>query len=90
MKRFVIDGNKVIIGSNETEDKVDDVVFEGNEVYSIDIAVTKGTGKTRSIGTRSTVYRRNIEETYMLKMKSSRAVLSEVDARFPFFPFSVR
>ena len=32
MKRFVIDGNKVIIGSNETEDKVDDVVFEGNEV----------------------------------------------------------
>lgn len=90
MKRFVIDGNKVILGSNETEDKVDKVNFEANEVYSVDIALTKGSGKTRSIGTRSTVYRRNIEETYMLKMKSSRAVLSEVDSRFPVFPFSVR
>ena len=90
MKRFVLDGNKVIIGSNETEDRVDEVTFEANEVYSVDLAVTKGSGKTRTIGTRPTVYRRNIEETYMLKMKSSRAVLSEVDSRFPVFPFSAR
>ena len=90
MKRFVLDGNKVIIGSNETEDRVDEVTFEANEVYTVDLAVTKGSGKTRTIGTRPTVYRRNIEETYMLKMKASRAVLSEVDARFPVFPFSAR
>ena len=90
MKRFVLDGNKVILGSNETEDKVDEVTFEANEVYTVDLSVTKGNGKTRNVGTRSTVYRRNIEETYMLKMKASRAVLSEVDNRFPVFPFSLR
>jgi methionine aminopeptidase len=90
MKRFVIDGNKVVLTNTETADKVDEVTFEANEVYSIDIAVTKGSGKTRSVGTRSTVYRRNVEETYMLKMKASRALLSEVDSRFPVFPFSLR
>ena len=90
MKHFVLDGNKVILGSNEGPDKADTMVFEPNEVYAVDIALTKGSGKTRSIGTRATVYRRNVEEKYLVKMKSSRAVLSEVDRRFPVFPFSFR
>lgn len=90
MKQFVLDANKVIMASNETTDKVDEVRFEPNEVYTVDIAVTKGEGKTRAMDARPTVYRRNVEETYMLKMKASRAVLSEVDARYPVFPFSVK
>ena len=90
MKQFVLDANKVILASSETTDKVDEVRFEPNEVYTVDIAVTKGEGKTRAMDARPTVYRRNVEETYMLKMKASRAVLSEVDARYPVFPFSVK
>ena len=90
MKQFVLDANKVIMASDETTDKVDEVTFEPNEVYTVDIALTKGDGKTRSIGLRPTVYRRNVEENYNLKMKCARAVLSEVDARYPVFPFSCK
>lgn len=90
MKQFVLDANKVIMASDETTDKVDEVMFEPNEVYTVDIALTKGDGKTRSVGLRPTVYRRNVEENYNLKMKCARAVLSEVDARYPVFPFSCK
>ena len=90
MKRFVIDGNKVILTRNHDTDRVEECTFEANEVYQVDIALTKGDGKTRAIGTRTTVFRRNVEETYLLKMKAARSVISEVDARFPVFPFSSR
>ena len=90
MKRFVIDGNKVILSCNCDTDRVDECTFEPNEVYQVDIALTKGDGKTRAIGDRTTVFRRNVEETYLLKTKAARSVLSEVDARFPVFPFSSR
>ena len=69
---------------------MEECTFEANEVYQVDIALTKGDGKTRAIGTRTTVFRRNVEETYLLKMKAARSVISEVDARFPVFPFSSR
>ena len=77
MKRFVIDGNKVILSCNCDTDRVDECTFEPNEVYQVDIALT-------------TVFRRNVEETYLLKTKAARSVLSEIDARFPVFPFSSR
>ena len=83
MKQFVIDGNNVILAAPSSTERVDEVVFRPNEVYTVDIALTKGSGKTRDIGTRTTVYRRNLESRYMVKMKASRAVLSEVDRRFP-------
>ena len=63
MKRFVIDGNKVILSCNCDTDRVDECTFEPNEVYQEDIALTKGDGKTRAIGDRTTVFRRNLEET---------------------------
>lgn len=90
MKRFVIDGNKVILSCNCDTDRVDECTFEPNEVYQVDIALTKGDGKTRAIGDRTTVFRRNVEETYLLKTKAARSMLSEIDARFPVFPFSSR
>lgn len=90
MKRFVIDDNKVILSCNCDTDRVDECTFEPNEVYQVDIALTKGDGKTRAIGDRTTVFRRNVEETYLLKTKAARSVLSEIDARFPVFPFSSR
>ena len=90
MKRFVIDVNKVILSCNCDTDRVDECTFEPNEVYQVDIALTKGDGKTRAIGDRTTVFRRNVEETYLLKTKAARSVLSEIDARFPVFPFSSR
>merc|ERR1711966_243524 len=37
-----------------------------------------------------TVFKRNISEKYSLKMKASRTFFSEVNARFPTLPFTLR
>lgn len=45
MKRFVIDGNKVVLSVTGPDTRVDDAEFEENEVYAIDIVTSTGEGK---------------------------------------------
>lgn len=44
-RRYIIDGNKVIILREDVDQKVDDVTFEQGEVYSVDVAFSSGEGK---------------------------------------------
>jgi len=96
MKRYVIDGNKMIllrpqeVGPGEEPPKIDTCTFEVNEVYAVDVAMSSGDGKPREKGTRTTVYKRVIDRKYALKSKISRGFLSELNKRFPTFPFSLR
>jgi len=90
MKRFVIDGNHVIANKAILEQKVEEFEFEENSVYAVDIVISTGEGKSRELETRTTVYKRAVDQTYLLKMKSSRYVYNEINSRFPTFPFSVR
>ncbi len=78
MKRFVIDGNKVIIGKRDHDMKVDEFKFELNEVYSIDIAVSTGDGKPHESTARTTIFKRAVDKSYRLKMKASRYLFNEV------------
>lgn len=48
LKQFVIDGNKVVISVSNPEMRVDDVDFEENEVYAVDIVASTGDGKVRT------------------------------------------
>ena len=48
------------------------------EVYAVDILVSTGEGKPKAADSRTTIYRRNPDQTYQLKMQTSRKVLSEV------------
>ena len=89
MKRFVIDGNKVITQRDEPEQHVEDVTFEANEVYAVDIAMSTGEGKPKERDARTTVFKRAVEQSYRLKMKASRSVFNEVNQRFPTLPFSI-
>lgn len=97
MKRFVIDGVKEVALKEPTpedieegEEKVPECTFEQAEVYAIDVAMTTGDGKVRPGDLRTTVYKRNVEANYRLKMKASRYVLTEVDKKFPTLPFTLR
>lgn len=94
MKRYVIDGNKKIMVSTDPlekkSEKVDTVTFEPYEVYGVDVAFTSGEGKPKDKGLRTTVYKRVIDRKYGLKVKASRSLFSEVNKRFPTFPFSLR
>eukprot|EP00932_Pfiesteria_piscicida_P017063 SRR837773.3962.p1 GENE.SRR837773.3962~~SRR837773.3962.p1 ORF type:complete len:241 (-),score=112.80 SRR837773.3962:61-783(-) len=90
MKQHVIDGNKVIIGCDTQDDHVDEFEFEMNEVYCIDVVVSTGEGKGKETELRSTVYKRQVENSYILKTQKARQFISEVSKRFPALPFSLR
>mmetsp|Transcript_19247 Transcript_19247/g.31988 ORF Transcript_19247/g.31988 Transcript_19247/m.31988 type:complete len:407 (+) Transcript_19247:157-1377(+) len=97
MKRYVLDGVKEIAlkepspqDLEEGEEKLPACTFEQFEVYAVDVAMSTGDGKARPGELRTTVFKRNVETNYKLKMKSSRYVLSEVDKKFPTLPFTLR
>lgn len=97
MKRYVLDGVKEIALKEPTpeeleegEEKLAPCTFEQFEVYAVDVAMSTGDGKAKPGELRTTVFKRNVETNYRLKMKSSRTVLSEVDKKFPTLPFTLR
>jgi len=90
MKKHVIDANKTIINKATTDQQVPEAAVNKNDVFAIDIVMSTGEGKPKQGGDRTTVFKRNIEEKYSLKMKASRAFFSEVNTRFPTMPFTLR
>jgi curved DNA binding protein len=90
MKRFVIDGNKVIISKSSLEHKVEEFEFEENSVYAIDIVMSTGEGKAKETELRTTIYKRAVDQNYLLKMKAARYVFNEINSRFPTLPFTLR
>eukprot|EP00227_Mantoniella_beaufortii_P011326 CAMPEP_0197593610 /NCGR_PEP_ID=MMETSP1326-20131121/18565_1 /TAXON_ID=1155430 /ORGANISM="Genus nov. species nov., Strain RCC2288" /LENGTH=385 /DNA_ID=CAMNT_0043159617 /DNA_START=63 /DNA_END=1220 /DNA_ORIENTATION=- len=95
MKRFVIDGNKIVLanggGGATAELKAEEDTVELNEVYALDIVFSTGEGKPKCVDERETaVYKRAIEKSYKLKMQASRAVFSEITKKFPTMPFTMR
>merc|ERR1719469_1714575 len=91
MKKHVMDGQKSIIGTMEgTEDKCEEITFELNEVYCIDVIVSTGDGKTKETELRSTVFKRNVEKNYILKTQKARQFIHEVSKNYPTLPFTLR
>ena len=96
MKRFVIDGVKEVALRHPTADdleageqKLDECTFEQAEVYAVDVAMSTGDGRPRPGVLRTTVFKRNVEANYRLKMKNSRSLLQQVDKKFPTLPFTL-
>jgi len=99
MKRYVLDGVKEVALKSPnleevekgTEEKLPDCTFEQAEVYAVDVAMSTGDGNARPGDLRrTTVFKRNVEQQYSLKVQASRALLAEVDKKFPTMPFTFR
>jgi len=90
MKRFVIDGNQVIIGREDTDHKVEGFEFEAAQVYTVDVFMSSGEGNPVQREARTTVFKRAVDQSYRLRMKASRYVFNEVNKRFPTLPFTIR
>lgn len=91
MKQFIIDGEKVVLNKPNADQRVEDHEFELNEVYSIDIVVSTGEGKSRVVDEKATtVYKRDVAIDYQLKSKAARSVFTEIQRRFPTTPFCIR
>ncbi|KAG7391047.1 putative metalloprotease arx1 [Phytophthora boehmeriae] len=90
LKRFVIDGNKIIAQKIDVENRTPKVTFEPNEVYTIDVCYTTGSDKPVNSERRTTVFKRQVDKQYRLKMKASRYVFKEINNKFPTLPFTIR
>ncbi|KAH7162615.1 peptidase M24, structural domain-containing protein [Dactylonectria estremocensis] len=86
--RNEIEGTKKIVLS-PAEGTKGDGVPEIGEVWGVEIGVSTGSGKIKSIDQRATLHRRT-NQTYGLKRPTSRKILSEVQKKFGTFPFSLR
>jgi curved DNA binding protein len=89
-KQFCIDGNKVIIGKEVPLQNVEDWSFVPGEVIHLDVYVSTGEGKPKLAADRTTVYKREVQTTYNLKIQKSRQFFAEANKRFPSLPFSLR
>jgi len=92
MEKDTIDGKKTII-QNPTEkqrQEHENCEFAVNEVYAIDMLISTGDGKSRDMDFRTTIYKREPDQVYQLKMKASRAVFSEVEKKFDTMCFNLR
>ena len=86
-----IDGEKTIIqnpseAQRKEHDKFD---FSVHEVYAVDVLISSGEGLGRERDAKITIYKKT-DDTYMLKMKTSREFYSKVRSRAPFhLPFTI-
>ena len=89
-----------VFGRNEIEGKKKIVLAAGEghkgegipeigEVWGVEMGVSLGTGKVKTLENRPTLHRRTTT-TYGLKRPSSRQILSEIVKKFGTFPFSLR
>ena len=90
VKKHLIDGNQVIINKETPDQRVEEFEFAAGDVIGLDIFVSTGEGKPRESEFRTTVFKRELDAQYNLKIKSSRAFFAEVNKRFPTLPFSIR
>lgn len=90
VKKHLIDGNDVIINKETADQRVEEFEFAPGDVIGLDIFVSTGEGKPRESEFRTTVFKRELDAQYNLKIKSSRAFFAEVNKRFPTLPFAIR
>ena len=72
MKKHLIDGNNVIINKETPEQKVEEYEFAAGDVFGLDIFVSTGEGKPKEGDYRTTVYKRELDTQYNLKINSAR------------------
>ncbi|PVU90384.1 hypothetical protein BB559_004659 [Furculomyces boomerangus] len=88
--RFVISGKKTFPNKQRAEGPIINFEFSAGEVYSIDIIMSTGTGFAKKTSVNPSIYTRNVNKSYQLKLKASRALFSKVCTDHSVFPFLLR
>ncbi|KAK9678979.1 hypothetical protein K7432_016475 [Basidiobolus ranarum] len=89
VQRFLLNGTKAILNYSE-ESFVEEFVFEENEVYTLNVFMSTGEGKITELEHRPTIYQRDVNQNYSLKLKAARALFNHVNETFSVFPFPIR
>ncbi|KAL6717121.1 hypothetical protein ACLMJK_005036 [Lecanora helva] len=88
-ERNEIEGKKKIVLAPPSDGGKGEGVPEIGDVWGVEMGVSLGTGKIKTLENRPTLHRRTTI-TYQLKRPSSRQTLSEIVKKFGTFPFSLR
>ncbi|OTA99183.1 hypothetical protein M426DRAFT_325379 [Hypoxylon sp. CI-4A] len=86
--RNEIEGKKKIVIAPADGSKGEGVPEVG-EVWGVEMGLSLGSGKVKTIDQRATLLRRT-NNTYILKSQTARKTLSTVQTKFGHFPFSLR
>ena len=79
----------MIINKEQPDQKVEEYEFVAGDVFGLDIYVSSGEGKPKESEFRTTVFKRELDVTYNLKIQSSRTFFGEVNKKYPTLPFSI-
>ena len=90
VKKFCIDANQTIISKETGQARVEEWTFAPGDVIGLDVYVMTGEGEPKLAEQRTTVYKRQIENQYNLKINKSRQFFAEANKRFPSLPFCLR
>ncbi|KAI5922232.1 peptidase M24, structural domain-containing protein [Camillea tinctor] len=86
--RNEIEGKKKIVIA-PAEGTKGDGTPEVGEVWGVEMGMSLGSGKVKTLDQRATLHRRT-NNTYILKSQTARKTLSTIQNRFGHFPFSLR
>ncbi|KAH9906380.1 Creatinase/aminopeptidase [Xylariomycetidae sp. FL2044] len=87
-ERDEIEGTKKIVLA-PAEGTKGDGTPEVGEFWGVEVGVSLGSGKVKSLEQRATLHRRTTN-TYILKSQTARKTLSTIQTKFGHFPFSMR
>ncbi|RIB04829.1 peptidase M24, structural domain-containing protein [Gigaspora rosea] len=89
IRRYVLQAeNSAILNPNDGFPD-GDFIINSNEVYTINILMSTGNGLIRESDLKPTIYQRNVNEVYNLKLKAARTVFKKISDNYSVFPFSL-
>ncbi|CAI2372327.1 unnamed protein product [Moneuplotes crassus] len=88
LKKHVIDGEDVIASTKGQ--KCEEYEFHPGDVFGLEIFVSSGSGRPKASELKTNIYKRRLENTYLLKSDKARSFLKQVNTRYPALPFSLR
>ncbi|KAJ2489698.1 hypothetical protein IWW37_003755 [Coemansia sp. RSA 2050] len=90
LDRFVVSGPNTFANRFNPDVPAPDFTFETGEMYTVDCTMSTGPGIARASTIDPAVYQRDVNHQYALKLRTSRALFSEVCKRYSVFPFLMR
>jgi curved DNA binding protein len=90
LKRYIVDGFKVIPSKASSDHKVHEYEIQENSVWCLDIVLTTGKGsKLKERDMKPCVYKQAIDASYEPKLNAAFEARGEITNRYQYFPFSV-
>ncbi|RHZ81457.1 hypothetical protein Glove_120g149 [Diversispora epigaea] len=90
IRRYLLQAEKSAILNPSLDDNIldNDFIIHPNEVYSVNLIMSSGEGVVKESEAKPTIYQRNVNESYNLKLKAARSVFKKIINTYSVFPFS--